>query len=222
METPKAPRLPATLVLSPSKSFFVGCDEVGYGSLAGPLVVGAVRAPRDWTLEGLNDSKQLSAKKREAMRPKLLELIDRKKISYHSAERSNTYIDKVGVALALKEAFVECFHALYDSESLIITDGNLKFDKLGVDAYDKVSLVKADTLVPAVMAASILAKTYRDGLMKEYHKQYPAYGWDDNAGYAAKAHYAGLEAFGPCALHRFSYAPMKLMPQPINLWPGKQ
>ena len=222
METPKAPTLPATLVLSPSKTFFVGCDEVGYGCLAGPLVVGGVRAPRDWTLAGLNDSKKLSDKSLTAMRAKLLPLIEKKEISYHFAERSNTYIDKVGVAVALKEAYVECFHALYDPDSLIITDGILKFDNLGVDAYDKVSLIKADNLIPCVMAASILAKTYRDGIMQEWHKKYPVYGWDSNVGYAAKAHYAGINNFGPCALHRFSYAPMKLMPQPVSLWPGKQ
>lgn len=193
------------------KSNIIGADEVGYGSLAGPLVVVGVRAPKNWSLEGLNDSKKLSAKKRETMRAKLNELIEKKEISWHLAERSNVQIDKAGVAVALKDAYVEIFHKLYQEDCLIITDGILKFDNLGVDDYDKVSLIKADTTVPAVMAASILAKTYRDEKMKLLHPLHPQYGWDSNVGYAAKDHLEAIEKHGPCPLHRFSYAPMKNM-----------
>jgi ribonuclease HII len=190
----------------------VGCDEVGYGSLAGPLVVAGVRAPKGWKLDGLNDSKKLSEKKRLLMRDKLNKLIESKEISFHGAERSNVLIDKMGVALALKSAFVECFVELDDRrDCLIITDGNLKFDKLGVDAYNIVSLVKADGQIPAVMAASILAKTYRDELMRTMHLAHPQYGWDHNVGYGAADHLAALEKYGACPLHRFSYAPMKNM-----------
>lgn len=209
-------------VKASTKPYIIGADEVGYGSLAGPLVVGAVRAPKDWSLEGLNDSKKLSEKKRNAMRVKLEELIYKGEIELYMSEKTNVEIDKLGVAVALKAAYVECFRALYQEDSLIITDGILKFDNLGVDAYDKVSLIKADGLIPTVMAASILAKTYRDKLMKGLHKMYPVYEWQDNVGYAAKAHMDGINNFGPCELHRFSYAPMKNMPKPVNLWPGKQ
>lgn len=193
------------------KPVTIGADEVGYGSLAGPLVVCAVRAPKDWTLAGLNDSKKLSPKKRGEMLLKLMRLVQNKQISYHLAERSNTEIDKAGVYVALKDAFVECFHVLYAPDSLIITDGTLKFDNLGVDAYDKVSVIKADSKYPAVMAASIIAKEWRDDKMHTLHHTYPNYGWDHNVGYAAKDHMEALAKYGPCPLHRFSYAPMRLM-----------
>jgi len=193
------------------KPIIVGCDEVGYGCLAGPLVVVGVRAPKDWKIDGLNDSKKLSAKKREALRGQLIKSIENKDIAWHLAERSNTEIDKAGVAFALKSAYVECFKALYQSDCLIISDGILKFDNLGVDDYDKISVVKADAKYPAVMAASILAKTYRDEKMKTLHQLHPIYNWESNVGYPAKDHLEAIEKYGPCALHRFSYAPMKNM-----------
>lgn len=193
------------------KPIIIGCDEVGYGCLAGPLVVVGVRAPKDWSLAGLNDSKKLSAKKREAMRDQLSNLIESGTIAWHLAERSNAVIDKDGVAIALKSAYVEVFHKLYQDDCLIISDGILKFDNLGVDDYDKVSVIKADAKYPAVMAASILAKTYRDGKMKILHELHPQYGWDSNVGYGSKDHLAAIEKYGPCPLHRQSYAPMKNM-----------
>jgi ribonuclease HII len=193
------------------KPFTIGCDECGYGALAGSLVVVGVRAPRDWSLAGLNDSKKLSAKKREAMLLPLMTLVRSQEISYHLAERSNQEIDKVGVAIALKSAYVECFRALYTSDSLIISDGILKFDNLGVDDYDKVSVIKADAKFPTVMAASIIAKVYRDDKMHKLHYDYPNYGWDSNVGYGSKDHLAAIEKYGPCPLHRQSYAPMKNM-----------
>ena len=193
------------------KPFTIGCDEVGYGALSGPLVVVGVKAPQDWSLASLNDSKKLSAKKREAMRGKLSDLIENETISWHLAERSSFEIDKIGVALALKNAYVECFRALYSPDSLIISDGILKFDNLGVDGYDKVSVIKADTKYPTVMAASILAKTYRDEKMHVFHDLHPMYGWDSNVGYGSKDHLEAIAKHGPCPLHRYSYAPMKNM-----------
>lgn len=193
------------------KPFIVGADEVGYGCLAGPLVVCGVRAPKDWSLAGLNDSKKLSPKRREVMRAKLCELILKKEISWHLAERTNVQIDNVGVAIALKESYVEVFHELYSPDCLIISDGILKFDNMGVDGYDRVSLIKADTQIPTVMAASILAKTYRDEKMKIMHSLHPQYDWLSNVGYGSKAHLKAIDEHGPCPLHRYSYAPMRLM-----------
>jgi ribonuclease HII len=191
------------------KLFFIGCDEVGWGCLAGPLVVVGVRAPKDWTLEGLNDSKKLSLKRREMMSEKLEKLIADGTITWALVEKSNTVIDQLGAGPTRKQAFVEVFHQLYQLDSLIISDGNLKFDNLGADAYDIKSLIKADTIVPQVMAASILAKVYRDSKMKLLHKKYPVYGWDKNVGYGSKNHMEALALHGPCPLHRFSYAPVK-------------
>lgn len=191
------------------KPFTIGCDEVGYGCLAGPLVVVGVRATKEWSLTGLNDSKKLSAKRRDAMLLPLMKLVKSQEIFYHLAERSNQEIDKIGVALALKSAYVECFRALYTPDSLIISDGILKFDNMGVDEYDKVSEPKADTKYPTVMAASIIAKVYRDDKMHTMHHTYPNYGWDSNVGYGSKDHLKAIEEHGPCPLHRYSYAPMK-------------
>jgi ribonuclease HII len=191
------------------KPFIIGCDEVGYGSWAGPLVVVGVRAPQGWTLEGLNDSKKLSPKRREAMSAKLEKLIADGSIAWGMAERSNTVIDQIGLGVALKDAYCEIFKRLYNDESLIIIDGNLKFDNPEVNAYDKKSVVKADTLFAQVMAASILAKVYRDTKMKVLHKQYPNYGWDHNVGYHSTDHMEGLQYYGPCPLHRYSYKPIK-------------
>lgn len=195
----------------------IGVDEVGYGCLAGPLVVGAVMAPKGWTLAGLNDSKKLSEKKREVMREKLQQLIDKEEIWFHIAERSNEVIDRAGVAPTLKSAYIECIIELDEyKEHLIVTDGILKFDNLGVDDYNIKSLIKADAQIPAVMAASILAKTYRDALMKKHHQTYPNYGWDHNVGYGSRDHLEAIAKYGPCPLHRFSYAPMKNMTQPVD------
>lgn len=209
-----------------TKQFIVGCDEVGYGCLAGPLVVCGVRAPKNWSLLGLNVSKKLSEKKRLVMRDKLMPLINKQEIDWHLAERSNNYIDKVGVAVALKDAYIECFRALdKQHEHLVITDGILNFKGLGVDDYDLISLIKADTKIPAVMAASILAKTYRDEKMKKLHDLHPEYGWNHNVGYGSKDHLEALGKIGPCPLHRFSYAPMKNMklddPRQLNLFGNK-
>lgn len=198
------------------KPIIIGCDEVGYGCLAGPLVVVGVRAPKDWTLAGLNDSKKLSAKKRDGLLLPLMKLVESKTISYHLAERSNAVIDKVGVAVALKDAYVECFHALYQPDCLIINDGILKFDNLGVDDYDKISVIKADTKYPAVMAASIIAKVYRDDMMHRLHHTYPLYSWDSNVGYGSENHLAAIALHGPTPLHRMSYAPMKNIPVRID------
>lgn len=189
-----------------NKSNILGVDEVGYGCLAGPLVVVGVRAAKNWSLDGLNDSKKLSEKKRNALRDKLE---FNKEIVWYKAERSNSEIDKDGVAVALKSAYVEVFHKLYQEDTLIISDGVLKFDNLGVDAYDKFSVIKADAKFPTVMAASILAKTYRDALMKKLDSSYPVYNWKSNVGYGSKDHLEAIAKHGPCSLHRFSYAPMK-------------
>lgn len=194
-----------------TKAIFIGADEVGYGCLAGPLVVCGVKAPKNWSLAGLDDSKKLSEKRREAMRLKLNELIEKKEIEWHLAERSNIHIDKNGVAVSLKEAYVEVFTKLYGDNCLIISDGILKFDNPAVADYDMVSLIKADTQIPTVMAASILAKTYRDQKMKILHQLHPDYDWISNVGYGSKTHLEAIFKFGPSPLHRYSYAPMKNM-----------
>lgn len=195
-------------IIASTKPFIVGADEVGYGALAGPLVVCGVKAPKEWNLEGLNDSKKLSEKKRAAMRIKLIELVDKGEIVYCQAERTNSEIDREGMARAIKSCYVEIFSKLNGPDTLLIADGLFNFAKVMGSGYDGIALPKADSLVPTVMAASILAKTYRDEKMKIYHHQYPQYGWNTNVGYPAKAHKNALHFHGPTPLHRYSYAPV--------------
>jgi ribonuclease HII len=194
-----------------NKSHIIGADECGYGSLAGPLLVCAVKTQNDWSMEGLNDSKKLSAKKRNTLRIKLLSLVEQGIIQYAMAERSNLQIDSLGVYVALKDAYAECYKKLYDEQSLLIADGNIKFDELSNDGYNITSVIKADTIYPTVMAASILAKTYRDNQMISLHTSYQIYDWINNMGYGAPLHLAAIKLYGPSSLHRMSYAPMKNM-----------
>ena len=195
-------------------NYIIGVDEVGWGALSGPVVVVGVRAPKDWFIEGLADSKKLKAsseKKLYEMRDKLGDLIEKKEITWHLAARSSVEIDKMSPAAALKSSYIEVFNSLYDDASHIISDGILNFEGLGVEHMSMESMVKADTKIPTVMAASILAKTYRDELMKIMHQLHPMYGWDSNAGYASRDHLEAIAKYGPSPLHRYSYAPMKNM-----------
>jgi len=195
-----------------NKPFIIGADEVGYGSLAGPLVVHGVRAPKGWSLDGLKDSKKLSEKKRLVLGRQLFKLVFDNEIQMYCAERSSWNIDEVGVAVALKSAYVEVFQALNENrDALIVSDGILNFKGLGVDDHDMVSLIKADDQIPAVMAASILAKNYRDDYMHLMHEYFPNYDWINNVGYGSKTHLEAIKKYGPSKMHRYSYAPMKNM-----------
>ncbi len=188
--------------LTLNDDYIIGCDEVGTGTAAGPLVVCGVRAEKDWKIDGLNDSKKLSEKKRNIMRSKLLDL-ENKDIIFWIAERSNERIDEIGLGAALKEAYVEVFTKLYIPKSFIVADGNLKFEK--VRDCKIISMVKADTKIPSVMAASILAKTYRDEIMKNHHLSYDKYGWNTNVGYLTAEHIEAISKFGYTPLHRRSF-----------------
>lgn len=194
-----------------TKEYIIGVDEVGTGSWAGALVVVGVRATKRWSLDNLNDSKKLSAKRREASAAQLEKLISSNEITWALAEQSNLVIDQLGLGVALKDAYVEVFKQLYRDDCLIICDGTLKFNDPEVSLFDKISVIKADTKYSQVMAASILAKVYRDSKMKMLHQQYPVYGWNKNVGYHSAYHVEALQKHGPCPLHRFSYDPIKKM-----------
>ncbi len=195
-------------------SFIIGADEVGYGCYAGPVVVGAVRAPKDWALEGLNDSKKLSEKRLDIMSAKLIELAKKDEIWFAIAERSNNIIDSIGLAPAQKEAYIQSIQEIWHEDSTVVLDGNIKIPSL--DPSKTVSLIKADTYIPAVMAASILAKVYRDRKMVSLHELYPEYNFASNVGYGTAEHREALEKYGPCAIHRFSYKPIKALVYKIS------
>ena len=171
-------------------------------------MVCGVRAAAGWHLDGLNDSKKLSEKKRLLMRSKLESDISNGIIMAHIAERSADEIDKVGIAFALKDSYAECFKILdyyFDDNVQIIVDGNLKFDNINPDEHDIKCIVKADTTISTVMAASILAKTYRDEMMKKLHDLHPLYNWKKNVGYGSVEHIAAIKKYGLSPLHRRSY-----------------
>lgn len=189
------------------KLYFVGADEVGYGCIAGPVFVGGVKAPKDWWIDGLNDSKQLTKKQRQVMRDKLMREAEDGRITWTLASRSNSEIDSEGIAVSLKACYEEVFTKFHCSDSLLIADGILKFPNLMARGYDIKSVIKADTLVPQVMAASILAKVHRDAIMVTHHQMYPEYDWDSNVGYPSPSHKAALKKIGVTPLHRMSYKP---------------
>lgn len=176
----------------------IGADEVGTGALAGPFCVCAVRAPEDWSLDGLNDSKKLSAKKRGEI---LLLLMKEASIQYLIIEKSNELIDQKGLGVCLKEAYIEVITGLLGPDDHAIIDGMVK---LPFDQRVQ-SLIKADQKIPAVMAASIIAKEYRDDLMHKLHWKHTEYDWLNNVGYGTASHKYAIKKFGMTDLHRKSY-----------------
>lgn len=183
------------------KTHTIGADEVGYGAISGPLVIFGVRAPNDWAIPGLNDSKKLSDKQRRVMNEKLRNCSD---ITFVGSERSNWIIDTNGLSSALKSCYREVANTLYTADSLIIIDGNLNFDKT-LAGMDYKTIIKADGKIPAVMAASILAKVYRDDLMIKLAAEFPNYNWESNKGYGSQKHIDGIRKFGYSNYHRRSY-----------------
>lgn len=182
----------------------IGADEVGYGSLAGPVAVGGVRAPQDWSIPGLNDSKKLTDKQRRIMKDKLYRLFDDGYISASISLIHNKDIDKLGITHCLKLCYSNVAKKLHTSGDKLIIDGNMNFDEyLGDIEYETV--VKADTLIPTVMAASIIAKVCRDDFMIGIADQYPFYDWENNKGYGSPKHIAAIKKYGYSEVHRQSY-----------------
>lgn len=186
------------------KSYIIGCDEVGYGSLSGPLVIGAVRALKDWAIPGLNDSKKLTDKQRRIMSDQIWFCGLSGDIQIITAERTNKHIDEFGIVVSLRDCYKEVAESLYTQDSLVIIDGNLNFDKILVN-MDYQTIIKADGKVPTVMAASILAKVYRDDLMIKLSEKFPAYSFEKNKGYGSSKHIDAIKKYGYTEFHRQSY-----------------
>jgi ribonuclease HII len=181
--------------------FIIGSDEVGYGSWAGPLYVCAYVAPEGWTAPGLDDSKKLSVKQRLEVYTRL----DLTRAALISVEP--TTIDEFGLGHCLVRAHVQAITELVErgfGGASIIVDGNMR-----LPLAEAKSIPKADTMVPAVMAASVIAKCNRDIFMKGLHQKYPQYGFASHVGYGTPEHMAALRAYGPCPAHRMSYRPLK-------------
>ena len=197
-----------------------GCDEAGRGCLAGPVFAAAVILPPDFQNELLNDSKQLTERRRYALR----EVIEREALAWAVAECSPQEIDRLNILRCSILAMQRALDQLAVRPQHIIVDGNrwspyvpATLDAVGkqpASAPDAVvpahTIVKGDATYMSIAAASVLAKTYRDDRMKALAKEYPQYGWDRNMGYPAKLHREAIRQYGPTPHHRMSF---RLLPE---------
>ena len=174
-----------------------GIDEAGRGPLAGPVCAGACILPAGLVIEGLNDSKKLSEKRREA----LYEEITAKALAWAVCLADEKTIDEINILQATYVAMRGAVEGLSLRPELCLVDGN-RDPGLGLPTR---TVVKGDASCASVAAASILAKVTRDRLMVEYDKQYPGYGFAVHKGYGTKAHYAAVAALGLCPIHRRSF-----------------
>ncbi len=185
----------------------VGVDEAGRGPLAGPVAVGVVCAPDgfDFLLEfpGLNDSKKLSEKKREAIFAKLVELADAGVIQVAVILKSAKEIDGRGIAVVIRSAVAEGVGKLLPDPKAgkVWLDGSL----LAPDQYEQETVIGGDALVPAIMLASIAAKVSRDRHMVRLSAKYPEYGFEGHKGYGTKAHYEAIKVHGIRDIHRRTF-----------------
>lgn len=184
----------------------VGIDEVGRGAWAGPLVFAGVILPDYFSsIHILDDSKKLSHKKRLILSEEIMS-----KSKYYIAAIDNDEVDQLGLTSSSTKACLLILEALVvDLSCQIILDGNINFLKNTIYEGIVKNIIKADTTEPNVMAASIIAKVYRDNLMTEYSKEYMGYDFENNYGYGTKKHIRGLKKLGPCYMHRKSYKPIK-------------
>lgn len=174
-----------------------GIDEAGRGPLAGPVCAGACILPAGLVIEGLNDSKKLSEKRREA----LYEEITAKALAWAVCLADEKTIDEINILQATYVAMRGAVEGLSLRPELCLVDGN-RDPGLGLPTR---TVIKGDASCASVAAASILAKVTRDRLMVEYDKQYPGYGFAVHKGYGTKAHYAAVAALGLCPIHRRSF-----------------
>lgn len=179
--------------------YIAGADEVGRGPLAGPVVCAAVIMPLspELLIEGVDDSKKLSAKRRE----QLSELIKERALAYAITEISNEEIDEINILQATRKGMREALLALKIAPDAVLTDGNMTLDI----PFPQQSVVHGDALSYSIGAASIIAKVYRDALMDKLAEAFPAYGFEKNKGYGTAAHIAAIKEAGVCPFHRRTF-----------------
>lgn len=182
------------------KKVIIGLDEAGRGPMAGPLVVGAVIFEKGYYNELINDSKQLSEKKREA----LYDIIIQDALAYQIEIINVQEVDALNVYQASKQGMIRAIKHISIKPDYALTDAM----PLG-DVIDHQAIVKGDALSMSIGAASILAKVTRDRLMKEYDQQYPEYGFKNHKGYPTKQHKEALKKYGVTPIHRRSFQPVK-------------
>ena len=175
-----------------------GVDEAGRGPLAGPVCAAAVILPESCVIDGLNDSKKLSEKKREALFPVIMQ----QAIAYSIAFASVEEIENFNILNATYLAMNRAVEGLKVKPDIALIDGNRA--PLNAPVFCE-TIIKGDLKSYSVAAASVLAKVSRDRLMLEYDKKYPEYGFAAHKGYGTKAHYEAIEKFGICEIHRRSF-----------------
>lgn len=186
-----------TIKLSNENALICGVDEVGRGPFAGPVVVCAVIMPLDNYIEGVNDSKKLSHKKRELLYDELIN----KAISYSIGLVDSDEIDKINILNATKKAAFNAINSLKIKPDIILTDA-LDIPEINIPI---VKIIKGDEKSYNIGSASIIAKVYRDNLMNEYAKEYPNYLFEKNKGYGTKEHIMAIKNNGITPIHRRSF-----------------
>jgi len=184
-----------------------GTDEAGRGCLAGPVTAAAVILPEDFNLNLLNDSKKLSEKTRDFLKP----LIEEQAICYSVTHLDPLVIDEINILNASIRAMQECVTKLNTAPLYIIVDGN-RFKPINNIPYS--CIIKGDSLYTSIAAASVLAKTYRDEYMNRIHEEFPMYNWKQNKGYPTKEHREAIRKYGTTKYHRMSF---RLLPEQLEL-----
>ena len=187
--------------LEEGRALICGCDEAGAGPLAGPVYAAAVILPFGEDIPGLDDSKKLSEKKREALFP----VIQERAVSWSVAWVTEKEIDETDILSARMLAMQRAIDGLDRRPDFALIDGNRDRGKHAVILLPHRCVVKGDGLSASIAAASILAKVSRDRFMVQLSEQYPQYRFDKHKGYPTKLHYELLRAHGPCPLHRRSF-----------------
>ena len=181
------------------KSYNIGLDEAGRGPMAGPLVVAGVIFEKGYYHEAINDSKQLSEKKRES----LYDLIIRDALAYQIEIIDVEDVDRLNVYQASKKGMIDAIHHIAIQPDFALSDAMPLGDEIAHNA-----IIKGDSLSMSIGAASILAKVTRDRIMKKYDLQYPEYGFAQHKGYPTKQHKELLKMYGVTPIHRRSFQPV--------------
>ena len=175
-----------------------GTDEAGRGCLAGPVTAAAILLPENFSLDLLNDSKKLSEKVRDKLKP----IIEEKAISFSVTHLEPKIIDEINILNASIKAMQESILKLNPTPLYIIVDGN-RFKPTNNIPYS--TIIKGDSKYMSIAAASVLAKTYRDEYMNKIHEEFPMYNWKQNKGYPTKEHREAIRKYGTTKYHRLSF-----------------
>lgn len=177
--------------------YICGIDEAGRGPLAGPVVAGAVILPKGLKIPYLNDSKQLSEKRREELYDRIMESAAAAGVGIISPER----IDEINILQATYEAMGQAVESLNPKPQILLNDAVII---PGIELPQE-KIIKGDARSLSIAAASIIAKVTRDRMMKAYHEIFPEYGFDKHKGYGSREHIEAIQKFGPCPIHRRSF-----------------